>query len=261
MQESFIKLPGPAACRIALLADLHNRPCEEALASLRRTKPDLICIAGDFVHGFIPRGDPTVAKVEDSAQTLPFLRACAALAPCFVSLGNHEWMLDEGDLALIRETGVIPLDNAWVHHGPFVIGGLSSGRVKACREYRATVPGEARYVHWWPSRRAADAYRPDFDWLRDYAAEPGFKLLLCHHPEYWPERIRALPVELTLSGHAHGGQIRLLGRGLFAPGQGLFPRYTSGVYEGRLVVSRGLANTVVLPRLNNPPELVYIDFM
>ena len=52
MQESFYILPGPAACRIALLADLHNRPCPEALTSLRARKPDLICIAGDFVHGF-----------------------------------------------------------------------------------------------------------------------------------------------------------------------------------------------------------------
>ncbi len=261
MQERFYSLPGPAPCRIALLADLHNRPCEEALASLRARRPALICVAGDFVHGFIPRGDPAVAKVEDSAQVLPFLRACAALAPCFVSLGNHEWMLDEGDLALVRETGVTLLDNAWTRHGAFVIGGLSSGRVKAYREYRAAVPGEARYVHWWPKTREANAYRPDSEWLRDYAAEPAFKLLLCHHPEYWPERIRALPIELTLSGHAHGGQIRLFGRGLYAPGQGLFPRYTEGLHEGRLIVSRGLANTVVLPRVNNPPELVYIDFM
>jgi hypothetical protein len=261
MQESFYTLPGPAACRIALLADLHSRPCEEALASLRARRPDMICVAGDFVHGFIPRGEPGLSKVEDSARTLPFLRACAELAPCFVSLGNHEWMLDEGDYALVRETGVTLLDNEWLRHGPFVIGGLSSGRVKAYRAYRAEAADGTRYPLWWPRSREANAYRPDAGWLRDYAAEPGFKLLLCHHPEYWPELVRELPVELTLSGHAHGGQIRLFGRGLYAPGQGLLPRYTAGVHEGRLVVSRGLANTVVVPRVNNPPELVYIDLM
>ena len=249
----------PSAPRLALLADLHGRPYDHIISSLAAHRLSLICLAGDFIYGSHPVDDRS--PLETQENVLPFFRACASLAPTFLALGNHEWMLDEGDLALIRDTGVTLLDNAWTHHGPFVIAGLSSGRMKAYREFRATVPGEARYVHWWPSRRAADAYRPDFDWLRDYAAEPGFKLLLCHHPEYWPERIRALPVELTLSGHAHGGQIRLLGRGLFAPGQGLFPRYTSGVYESRLVVSRGLANTVVLPRLNNPPELVYIDFM
>ena len=261
MQESFYTLPGPAACRIALLADLHNRPCTEALASLRARRPDMICIAGDFVHGFIPREDPAIAKVEDSAQTLPFLRACAALAPCFVSLGNHEWMLDDGDLALIRETGVTLLDNSWVAHGPFVIGGLSAGRVKAYRAFRAGAEDGTRYPLWRPRSREANASRPDADWLQDYAAAPGFKLLLCHHPEYWSELVRALPIELTLSGHAHGGQVRLFGRGLYAPGQGLLPRYTAGLYEGRLLVSRGLANTVVAPRLNNPTELVYIDFM
>ena len=67
-----------------------------------------------------------------------------------------------------------------------------------------------------------------------------------------------MPIDLTLSGHAHGGQIRLLGQGLFAPGQGVLPRYTSGVYEGRLIVSRGLANTTFVPRLFNPTEMVYI---
>ena len=262
MQERFLSLPGPNIGRIALLADLHNRPCTEALDSLRARKPALICIAGDFVHGFIPRGDDAIAKVEDSAQTLPFLRACAAIAPCFVSLGNHEWMLDAGDLDLLRETGVTVLDNEWTTHGPLVIGGLTSGRVRAYRELRRDeAPGGPRYVPWRPPRKVADAFRPEFDWLRDYAVQPGFKLLLSHHPEYWPEQIRQLPIDLTLSGHAHGGQIRFLGLGLFAPGQGLFPRYTSGVYEGRLVVSRGLANTVVLPRINNHPEIIYIDLM
>ena len=86
--------------------------------------------------------------------------------------------------------------------------------------------------------------------------DPG--QLLCHHPEYWPRYVRDLPVDLTLSGHAHGGQIRLFGQGLFAPGQGLFPRYTSGVHEGRLVISRGLANTTRIPRLFNPTELVCV---
>lgn len=51
-----------------------------------------------------------------------------------------------------------------------------------------------------------------------------------------------MPIDLVLSGHAHGGQIRLFGQGLFAPGQGILPKYTSGVHEN-MIISKGLANT------------------
>ena len=60
------------------------------------------------------------------------------------------------------------------------------------------------------------------------------------------------------SRHAHGGQWALFRHGLFAPGQGLFPRYTAGVYEGRLAVTRGLANDVRGPRIGTPREVVYL---
>jgi predicted MPP superfamily phosphohydrolase len=97
--------------------------------------------------------------------------------------------------------------------------------------------------------------------LDAFSSVEGFKLLLCHHPEYYPRYIRERDIDLTLSGHAHGGQWQIVGRGIFAPGQGLFPRYTGGVYEGRLVVSRGLTNTVSVPRFGNPTELVRIHLL
>ena len=62
-----------------------------------------------------------------------------------------------------------------------------------------------------------------------------------------------------VSGHAHGGQWRIFGRGVFAPGQGLFPKYTSGIHDGRLVISRGLKKSGTIPRIFNSPELVIID--
>ena len=89
---------------------------------------------------------------------------------------------------------------------------------------------------------------------------PSPRLLLCHHPEYYPDYIRGTDIELTVSGHAHGGQWSIFGRGVFAPGQGLFPKYTAGVYDGgRLVVSRGVTNTVRIPRFFNPTEIVVIN--
>ena len=66
-------------------------------------------------------------------------------------------------------------------------------------------------------------------------------------------------IDLILDGHAHDGQIRIRKRGLFAPDQGLFPRYVSGLYDDRMLVSRGIANVAKhIPRINNAREVIYI---
>ena len=104
---------------------------------------------------------------------------------------------------------------------------------------------------------------PDLSVIDELCALNAPKILLCHHPEHYPAHIRATSVELTLSGHAHGGQWHLLGRDIWSPGQGLFPKYASGMHRNAagetLIVSRGMANTVKLaPRFGNPRELVVI---
>ncbi len=160
----------------------------------------------------------------------------------------------EEDIAVIRETGVCFLDNGWTEHRGAFIGGLTSHHALDYRLYRSG--RQERY----PLRgKVAHLVRePDTSWLAEFEKQPGYKILLSHHPEYYPKYLRARPIDLVLSGHAHGGQWRLGSRGLFAPGQGLFPRLTSGVHDGRLVISRGLSNTAPVPRFNNPTELVYL---
>lgn len=99
---------------------------------------------------------------------------------------------------------------------------------------------------------------PDLDFLREYENKSGFKLLLCHHPEYYPKYIKDTNIDLIVSGHAHGGQIRIGNIGLFAPDQGIFPKYTSGLYDNRLLVSRGVSGTEITPRINNRPEVMIL---
>ena len=83
---------------------------------------------------------------------------------------------------------------------------------------------------------------------------------MCHHPEYYEWYPIIKSADLVLSGHAHGGQWRFFGRGVYAPGQGLWPKYTKGVYDGRLVVSAGCSNsTTPVPRLFNPSEVVFVS--
>ena len=96
--------------------------------------------------------------------------------------------------------------------------------------------------------------------LSDLASD-AFTVLLSHRPEFFDLYVQQ-GFPLVLSGHAHGGQIRLpfLG-GILAPGQGFFPEYDSGLYTDEttsMVVSRGLGNSVFPFRLNNPPEIIII---
>ena len=250
MQESFYTVSG-CPVTLALVSDLHERPFARVADSLRRNRPELICIAGDFFYGSAPKAGP---KIRESNGVLPFFEACADIAPTFVSLGNHEWMFTEADAAILAETGVTLLDNRFtalrLGDRELCIGGLSSGYLGVLR--RASARGSRKDL----GRSARHV--PELSWLEGFCAAPGYRILLSHHPEYYPRFLRERDIDLILSGHAHGGQIRLFGQGLFSPGQGALPKLTGGVTENRLVISRGLSNTVPVPRLFNPTELVYV---
>ena len=239
------------APHLALLSDMHSRPYQDVVASLKGNKPDIICITGDIIYGIWP--DDNISPLVSQTYVLPFLERCADVAPTYLSLGNHEQALDQDDLDKIGKTGVIVLDNGWVKKGEWVIGGLTSAYVT---DYRRAKPKNSsdrypRLQHIKLERK------PETEWLREYASVAGYHILLSHHPEYYP--LVSGKVQLMLSGHAHGGQIRLFNRGLFAPGQGWFPKWTKGVYDHHLIVSAGLSNTASpIPRLFNPTEIVYV---
>lgn len=216
------------ALTVAVVADLHDRPYSRLIIEIEKVCPDIIAVPGDLLS------DPHTAK-----HGLVFLREASWIAPVFYSAGNHE-RIDKSGAELIKETGAVLLDNSSVIHRGIYIGGLSSGLTRRRSSMFERTPP------------------PNLGWLGRFASLPGFKLLLCHHPEYYPAYIKELDIDVILSGHAHGGQWRIFGRGVFAPGQGLFPKLTSGVTDSRLVVSRGLANTVSVPRFFNPTELVIV---
>ncbi len=218
-----------APMTIAHVSDLHEKPFKRVLAALQKATPELIAITGDLFD-----------YLDEAPQALPFLLACASLAPTVYVYGNHERTTVQEDDA-VRATGVTLLQDEAARIGELTVGGLCSGFRGHKRQGNLTAT---------PT--------PDTTFLTRFAAMEGFKLLLCHHPEYYPLYIRDLPIDLTLAGHAHGGQWRIGKRGIFAPGQGFFPTYTSGMYEGRLIVSRGLSNTAPIPRLANPTELVFV---
>ncbi len=225
------------ALTIAVIADLHDGDWGEIRESLILRKPDVIAIPGDLV------------STELTANCIAFLSSCASIAPTYYSFGNHENRLKADDIAKIRKTGAIPLDDDFVQVGNITIGGLSSGY-----RFRRVHPGGKG-----AAGRYSSSPEPDLSWLKMFSELPGFKVLLCHHSEYYSTYIKQTDIDVVLTGHAHGGQIRFGNQGLFAPNQGFFPKWTSGVHDNRLVISRGLANTAGwIPRLGNPPELVYV---
>ncbi len=251
MKQTFYRFDTPV--KICLLADIHNRPFEQIQASLDKQKPDIIAVAGDIIERVDRYTDQPV--ILQPQYSLPFLKMCAQAATTFFSLGNHEWMLSQKDREIISQTGVTLLDNSFVQYQRLCIGGLSSSGVTAYEEFRKDKP---KPYPEWNHFNSPQRSEPYTDWLAAFEQQKGYKILLCHHPEYWVKYLRGRKIDLVLSGHAHGGQIRLFGRGLFAPGQGVFPKYTSGIH-GNMIISRGLANTgKPIPRLFNRREIVYI---
>ncbi len=256
------RIPASINLTIALVADLHEGDSDDTINLLKQAQPDIICIAGDTFERYGVGDDPCVSESSTKFQRLihwlalqlndimyslignrrernsenvyRFIDEVSKIknknsekAAVYISLGNHEWSLNRKDQEALQKAGIILLDNRYVEAEGYLIGGLST--------------------------------KVDDTWLESYAGKSAYKILLCHHPEYYDKYLKDRNINLILSGHAHGGQIRVFGRGLFSPGQGLFPKFHHGVYAGRLVVSAGCTNTASIPRWGNPCEVVVVE--
>jgi len=232
-----VTAPAERRLRAAMVADTHGEDPSAWLRLADEAEPDLFLIPGDITYRHSP--DPEAAG--------RLLGALVSRAPVFMSLGNHERMSADRVREEASRTGAKLLEESSESFCGLTVGGLTSGYVKE--------PGKIRQGHF---RKTPE---PDLGFAGRFAALPGFKILLSHHPEYYPEYLKRLDIDLILSGHAHGGQWRIFGKPVFAPGQAFFPRYAQGFIDGRLIVSRGLANNAPAPRFGNNRELVIIDLV
>ena len=222
--------------RIAHISDLHNaqfgKDNAALIKKLRDEKPDIIAITGDSVD----------SRHTNFEITLKFIEQAMGIAQCYFVVGNHESRFEEDEYQSFEKRlldfGVIVLHTETVN--------IERGGEKI------TVCGVDDPV-----------FDENFsENLKNCAVNDNFTVLLSHRPESFDEYVEN-GYNLVLSGHAHGGQFRLpfLG-GVFAPAQGAFPEYDSGMYtDGKtnMVVSRGIGNSLIPIRINNCPEIVIID--
>jgi predicted MPP superfamily phosphohydrolase len=229
--------------KIALISDLHStiygKDQSVLINIVKDVNPDLIMLTGDIFDDIVPM-----------TGTKLFLSGISGIAPVFYVTGNHEYM--SRNMVKIREElashGVIILSDTYtiieINNTEIIIAGIED-------------PYKKRYEA--PKYNQNDSMEKAFRELDEIKI---YKILIAHRPERI-ENYKKYSFDLVLSGHAHGGQVIIPNKinGLYAPNQGLFPKYAGGIYtHGKLthIVSRGLSVNPWLPRIFNPPELVIV---
>lgn len=236
--------PGLSGFTIVQISDLHNEEFGDSqkklLQKVAQCNPDMIAITGDFID----------CRNPDVDIAMEFIEGAVDIAPIYYVPGNHErWISNEYKVLCKR------MEDAGVH-------------LMANKQENITF-GDAVIL-------CLGVEDPDFYNVSGYAAESevirqslshfsyvkeDFTLLLSHRPELF-EVYKEEALDLVLTGHAHGGQFRLpLIGGLAAPNQGIFPKYDAGQFsEGdtNMIVSRGIGNSIIPIRFNNPPEIVVV---
>ena len=226
--------------KIAHVSDLHNavfgRKNERLLSLIRAAEPDIIAITGDLID----------SRHTDIDSAMAFVEAAAEIAPVYYVTGNHESRLDFDEI-----------EPRLIAAGARVLRNEAEDIGRGGERIRLAGIDDPSFIR--TGGTAEERAAAELEQLGDGGGT--FTVLLAHRPEL-VEVYAEYGAGLVLSGHAHGGQVRLpLLGGLYAPGQGRLPEYDSGLYslgETQMVVSRGLGNSVAPLRVNNRPELVIV---
>ncbi len=239
-----------ASFRAVVLSDLHGKEFGKdnvrLLRAVNSLKPDVIFVVGDMVNNYSP----------DMSVAVKLYRGLCNIADVYCCDGNHERSFPEKDSLhrAVKKAGAKLLCNEMqtveLLSGSFTVGGL-------------------QYYPYFEGSSPNSAERNFFEKFIEQEKD-NFSILLAHEPEFFMWSLGKMKLDLVLSGHTHGGIIRLpfIG-GLAAPNQGLLgkngellPKYTKGLYKtdtATMIVSAGLSNEKAVPRLNNPPDICVID--
>ncbi|MBR5248171.1 MAG: metallophosphoesterase [Lachnospiraceae bacterium] len=237
--------------RAVVLADLHNnqygKDNEWLLEAIREQKPDAIWIAGDIL---------TASRKTKYNRAIVLLKELAAQFPVYYANGNHEHRLklypqEYGDAAVkyekeLREIGIDRLVN-----GHVVLPEIGIA-IYGCEI-------DKYYYRRFHIGKMDDHY---MEGLLGRVKKQQFTVLLAHNPDYFPQYAK-WGADLVLSGHVHGGIIRIpFGKGVLSPAVRLFPKYDGGLFQegdSTMILSRGLGIHTIPFRLFNPGEVHVVD--
>ncbi|MGG0262735.1 metallophosphoesterase [Bacillus mycoides] len=230
--------------KILQISDLHNEKFGDnqdvLIQKVKSINPDIIAITGDLID----------SKSYDAEMSMQVIRELVKEYPVYFVTGNHEkWSgkynslekkLKKQHVTVLRNEHVIiqkgghEINLLGIDDPEFNTGDIDEGSIVKDAIVKAKIETQ-------PDR---------------------YNVLLSHRPEFLEEYAEE-KVDLVLSGHAHGGQVRLpfIG-GLVAPNQGILPKYTAGLYEQQntsMIVSRGLGNSIIPQRVFNRPEIVVVQ--
>jgi predicted MPP superfamily phosphohydrolase len=229
--------------KIIQISDLHSKLFgknqKNLVGKIKKAKPDIIVITGDLV-------DSKHYNEEDSLKLIDEIKS---ISPIYFVTGNHEsWSgkflelegkLKDKGVRVLRNTN----DKLEKTGENILIMGIDDPEFSSNYENN----GDSKIIEGFLEKAL------------DKEDKSGFKIVLSHRPEQFSVYAKH-NIDLTFSGHAHGGQIRLpIVGGLIAPNQGLFPKYTSGIYykdSSGMIVSRGLGNSIIPQRIFNRPEII-----
>ena len=232
-----------------VLSDLHNKVYgknhEKLIRAIEKEQPAGVLIAGDLL---------TAKPGYPLHLALDLLEQLAPKYPIYYGMGNHEarlFLYPEvyGTMGAdyeekLKGLGISLLRNESRSLGEdLVITGLDMKREYYKRFKKTTMTTE--YLKKTLGEKNKDK----------------FQILLAHHPDYFQE-YSSWGADLVLSGHVHGGMVRLpfLG-GVISPALRLFPKYDGGSFEekeSRMILSRGLGMHTIPIRIFNPGELISI---
>lgn len=240
--------------RIIHLSDIHSKEFginnKRLIRKINKFKPDLIVVTGDLIN----------MDGKNTEKMISFLIELKFITKVYYILGNHEHRLKNLDeiinkLKRLKVNVLInEIDTVVIKENKINILGLDENQASR-EDYKKRKQGIYEYKDYG-------------DLFEKLELKNGIKLVLSHYPENFSLigdlSYKNYSFDLMLSGHAHGGQFRFpfIG-GLYAPGQGVFPKYSGGLYkEGNiLIVSRGLGPSRFPIRLFNRPEIVVIDIV
>lgn len=230
-----------AEVRLAVVTDFHSSDnADDVVAMVASCAPDAVLLVGDLFD------DDTQNRPTE--RTLSLMRRLSAQYPCYYVSGNHEAWTGEMD-ALYQQTEEAGVTVLRMSSGVLTVRGQ---RIALCG-----IPDPYEMVF-----SGAPDTEEQIRQAMENVDSADFTVLLAHRPELLAKYAQ-FPLDLVVSGHAHGGQVRIPGvlNGLYAPNQGWFPKLAGGAYtqDGTtLIVSRGLAVRTWLPRIFNRPEVVLV---